>query len=310
MGLIVLALLLNALPVRLYGQSEALLSVLKLLTLALFMGIALYWVWHQTNAKAQITSHLFDHGGLVPFGIWSVFTVIPMIIQTFTGCEIAFVASPESTDPKDNIKQAVNRIPFIILIFYVGSILAILCLHPWTDIISGHSPFLLVMRSLSVPFAQTIVIIMTLMAIISCLNSSKYIVSRVLRELSELGCAPAQLNQSTRHNVPITALILSTSLEIIIILIASFSPSRGYAILLGASGNLIIFSYFMASLSRSSLSKYIARPLMSFLARISVLFMGGLLVILPFSSSTRLEGIIALCLIASLSVASLKLSRN
>lgn len=231
--------------------------------------------------------------------------MIPMIMQTFTGCEIAFVASAESHDPSHNIRRAITRLPFMVLLFYLGSVLVILLVRPWTDIVSGHSPFLVVMHYLNIPFAEMIVIVMTLLAVMSCLNSANYLVSRIARELAELGCAPPQLGRKTASGVPLVAVALTTMLEIVIILLASYSPSQGYSILLGASGDLILFCYFMAALSCLRLRKNIINPVITVLAAISVLVMGGLFITIPFEPATWVEGMIAFAIVAGLGVVSL-----
>lgn len=303
--LMMAALLLNALPVAVYGKSESLLSLLKLLTLIFFIGAGVLWLCLKPGAAAQASHNLLGHGGVLPLGAWAALGVIPMIMQTFTGCEIAFVASAESHDPEKNVRRAVTSLPFLVLFFYLGSVLVILLVRPWTEIIPGHSPFLVVMHYLNIPFAEMIVVVMTLLAVMSCLNSANYLVSRIARELAELGCAPPQLGKKTSNGVPLVAVVLTTCLEVMIVLLASWSPSKGYSLLLGASGNLILFCYFMASLSCLSLRKTLSQPVMTVLSVLSVLVMGGLFVIIPFEPATWGEGLMAACILLGLGLVSL-----
>ncbi|MCK9821600.1 amino acid permease [Komagataeibacter oboediens] len=298
MGLVVVALLLNMLPVRAYGRSEAVLSILKLAALAAFMVLGVAWMAHTPHAGGQIRENLLGHGGFFPLGIWAVPAVIPMIVQTFTGCEIAFVASVDSADPARNIRRAITRLPFIVLLFYLGSVLMIVCLRPWTEVVPGHSPFLLVMRYLDIPFAEGVAIGMTLMAVMSCLNSSKYVVSRIVRELAGLGCAPVLLARATPGGVPVMAVILTTSLEILIILSATWSPSHVYTVLLGASGNLILFCYFMAALACLRMNSIWGGT--QILASLCILIMASLFISIPFYPDLRLEGLIALIIVSTI----------
>ncbi|GCE85048.1 amino acid permease [Komagataeibacter diospyri] len=296
MGLVAVALLLNMLPVRAYGRSEAVLSILKLVALAAFMVLGVAWMVRTPHAGGQIRENLLGHGGFFPLGTWAVPAVIPMIVQTFTGCEIAFVASVDSADPARNIQRAITRLPFIVLLFYLGSVLMIVCLRPWTQIVPGHSPFLLVMRYLDIPFAESVAIGMTLMAVMSCLNSSKYVVSRILRELAGLGCAPALLARATPGGAPVMAVILTTSLEVLIILSAAWSPSHVYTVLLGASGNLILFCYFMASLACLRIDPMWRRT--QILAALCIIIMASLFISIPFYPNLRFEGLIALMIVS------------
>ncbi|WP_232091847.1 amino acid permease [Acetobacter aceti] len=305
-GLVAFALLMNALPVRVYGESEAALSLLKLATLTLFIGLGALWMLETPAALERVHSNLFDHGGMFPRGMWTVPAVIPMIVQTFTGCEIAFVASVESENPEQNIREIVTRLPFLVLLFYLGSVLVVLCLRPWTEVVPGHSPFLLVMRYLNIPFAEMATIMMTLLAVLSCLNSSKYVVSRVLRELSDLGCAPPTLAHSSRFGVPVAAVALTAGLEILIILTAAWSPSSVYTILLGASGTLILFAYLMASISCLRLETPSKKRRISLLAVLSSVVMLALFLVIPCFPDTRVDGAFAFGFIAlALSVSTL-----
>jgi AAT family amino acid transporter/GABA permease len=221
-----------------------------------------------------------------------------MIVQTFTGCEIAFVASVESENPGKNIREIIMRLPFLVLLFYLGSVLVILCLRPWTEVVPGHSPFLMVMQSLGIPFAEIAVIAMTLLAVLSCLNSSKYVVSRILRELADLGCAPSMLARSSRLGVPVFAVALAGTFETLIILTAAWSPSRIYTILLGASGTLILFAYLMASLSCLRLGASGTLRRRYFLAGISSTIMLALFLVIPCFPETRIDGAFAFAFVS------------
>ncbi|QDH16745.1 amino acid permease [Swingsia samuiensis] len=245
-GFIILGLVLNIMPVKAYGSAEAFLSILKLLALALFACVGFEWLFTTSGSLQLVDQHLFhDGGGFSPMGVWGVLTVVPMIVQTFSGCEIAVVAASDSMNPLENIKRAVKRLPFLILLFYFGSVLVILSVVSWTSIISGQSPFLYVMQKIGIPIAEYIAMGVTLLAVISCLNSAKYVVSRVVNELSGIGCAPTRLQKSSEGSVPVYAVILTSVAELLIVGSALYSPSHIYSVLLEASGGVIMIVYFL-----------------------------------------------------------------
>ncbi|NHO32787.1 amino acid permease [Acetobacter fallax] len=311
--LVGVALLLNTLPVRVYGRSEAVLSVIKLAALGLFAALGVWWGLKTPDAISEVHDNLLGHGGFFPLGGWAVLAVVPMIVQTFTGCEIAFVAAVESEDPQQSIRRTVSRVPLFILMFYLGSVLVILSLRPWTLVTPGQSPFLLVMHYLAVPFAEAVAVAVTLVAVLSCLNSAKYVVSRVIRELSELGCAPAAFGRSLEHGVPVMAVAISSVLEVIIIASAAWSPSRAYAVLLGASGSVVIFTYFMVSLSCYRNRDRIEGRFRLILARMLPLVLGALFLLILVLPEARLNGELAggsILLIALASVVALRRGRS
>lgn len=248
-GFLVVALLLNLVSVRTYGRTESALSVLKLVALALFVVLCAGWGLLTPHAGQQAAAHLWGDGGFFPLGGWAVLAVIPMIVQTFTGCEIAIVAAADSDDPQGNIRRAVNRLPVMVLLFYFTALLAILSVISWRSVVSGQSPFLAVMRRLDIGMAEGFVVGVTLLAILSCLNSAKYVVSRVMNELAAGNCAPRFLQQANKGGVPVRAVFVTSALELLIVCSAAWSPSRVYALLLGASGSLIMIDYFLAALA-------------------------------------------------------------
>ena len=59
----------------------------------------------------------------------------------FVGVELVGVSAAETSNPQKNIPSAINKIPVRILFFYVGAILVILCINPWTQLDASSSPF-------------------------------------------------------------------------------------------------------------------------------------------------------------------------
>lgn len=239
----------NRLSLRHYGQAEAGLSVLKLLFLGGFIAIGLGYLVLSGHPFHHATQTMITHGGFFSRGAWAVIGAVPMIVQTFSGCEIAVMAAADSDRPVRNIARTVRRLPLQVLFFYAGSVLVIVSLVPWDTVKVGHSPFLTVLHMLHVPFAQNAAVAVTLVAVLSCLNSAVYVVSRTMRELGGLTLAPLFLTRETTRQVPVWALRLTTLLELVIVLCAMGSPETVYPILLGSSGGLILFIYMMAAVA-------------------------------------------------------------
>ena len=86
-----------------------------------------------------------------------------------------------------------------ILLFYVGSIFVIVSTVPWTHVVSGQSPFTLALDGIHFPYASEFMAAVILTAVLSCLNSSFYVASRVLFVLGSRGDAPRWLVQDQQH---------------------------------------------------------------------------------------------------------------
>ncbi|WP_168194367.1 amino acid permease [Formicincola oecophyllae] len=247
---------LNRLSLRHYGRSETFLSLLKLGFLGFFMVLGLGWLFSRPHPLQLAWHNLAGHGGIMPLGGWAVVAVIPMIVQSFSGCEIAIIAAGDSEKPMRSIARTVEALPWRVLFFYAGSVAVIVTLLPWQAVRPGTSPFLTVMNMINLPGASMAAVVVTLVAVMSCLNSSVYVVSRTLRELAASSLAPERLCRARRPgDLPTGALNLTTLLEMAVVATGVESPAHVYPLLLGASGGIIVFVYFMVALAAWRLAR-------------------------------------------------------
>jgi L-asparagine transporter-like permease len=137
-----------------------------------------------------------------------------------------------------------------ILLFYVGSIFAIVATVPWTQVVSGQSPFTVALDGIHFPYASEFMAAVILTAVLSCLNSSFYIASRVLFVLASRGDAPRWLVKTNRSHVPARAVLLASVVGLIGVAAAILSPSVVFAFLVNASGAIIAIIYLMIGVSQ------------------------------------------------------------
>ncbi len=289
--LVAIAWSINRLSLRHYGQAETGLSIFKLLFLGGFIALGLGWLALSGHPFTIAFQNITAHGGVFPKGGWAVIGAVPMIVQTFTGCEIAIIAATDSDRPLRAIARTMRRLPLQVLFFYAGSVLVIIALLPWSDVHVGQSPFLSVLEYLKVPLARYAAIAVTLVAVLSCLNSAVYVVSRTLKELASLRLAPQKLTLETARHVPLWSLRLTTLLELLVIASAISSPETLYPVLLGSSGGLILFIYFIIAIaywlwgrqSQTATAMPVARGLI-----LLIPILGAILLILPAARENAL----------------------
>ena len=101
-----------------------------------------------------------------------------------------------------------------------------------------------------VPFASTLMSFIILTAVLSCLNSSFYVVSRVLFVLAARGDAPHWLVATNRRHVPTRAVLLGSVAGFAGVLVAVLSPGIVFGWLVKASGALIIVIYILILVSQ------------------------------------------------------------
>jgi L-asparagine transporter-like permease len=114
----------------------------------------------------------------------------------------------------------------------------------------GQSPFTLALDQIRFPYASTIMAAVILTAVLSCLNSSFYIASRVLFVLASRGDAPSWLVRTNRRHVPARAVLLASVVGIAGVVAAILSPSVVFAFLVNSSGAIIAVIYLAMAVSQ------------------------------------------------------------
>jgi L-asparagine transporter-like permease len=149
----------------------------------------------------------------------------------------------------------VSTVVWRILAFYLGSVALIVSVVPWNTVKSGESPFTLVLNFMGIPLAGTVMSIIILTAVLSCLNSSFYVASRVLYVLAEKGDAPRFLAETNSRFVPARSVWLASIVGFIGVIAAILSPGLVFAWLVKATGAIIIAIYVMICISQVRLRR-------------------------------------------------------
>ncbi|MBK3590385.1 amino acid permease, partial [Streptomyces sp. MBT57] len=132
-------------------------------------------------------------GGFLPNGWSGVVSGVLTVVFAFGGLEVVTIAAAETDDPARAVGRAVRSAVVRILFFYVGSMLVIVTVLPWTAQQAGLSPYVKVLDSIGVPSAAQIMNIVVFVALLSALNANLYGSSRMVFSLAERGEAPRGL---------------------------------------------------------------------------------------------------------------------
>ncbi|WP_146881290.1 amino acid permease, partial [Acetobacter tropicalis] len=209
-GLIIALKLINFAAPRVFGECEFWLSLVKVVSIIAFILMAGLYVLHLFGPGTTPVQNFLGHGGFFPHGFVAVLSIIPTILFTMMGSEIATVAAAESSEPGKNVARVTRSIGTRVTLFYLVSVAMILLVVPWTSIVPGKSPFVSAMDAMGIPGAGLVMRIVVLSAIISCLNSSMYITSRILTELAASGDAPPSLARESTTDAPRLAIVVSS----------------------------------------------------------------------------------------------------
>jgi D-serine/D-alanine/glycine transporter len=125
------------------------------------------------------------------------------------GIELVGTTAAEAKDPQKNLPKAINSIPVRVLLFYVGALIILMSVTPWTQFQAGHSPFIGMFSLAGLGIAATVVNLVVLTSAMSSANSGIYSTSRMVFGLAQEGDAPAVFGKLSSRKVPANALFLT-----------------------------------------------------------------------------------------------------
>ena len=251
-GVLMIAMtVVNLMPARTYGEFEFWFSSIKVVAIIAFIVVLGLHVLGYYRAPGGATfGNLTAYGGFAPQGPFAVLAAVTTVIWSMMGAEVVTIAAAESPEPARAVARMTSTIISRILIFYVCSIFVIVCTVPWTHVVSGQSPFTLALDEIRIAHAGDLMAAVILTAVLSCLNSSFYVASRVLFVLAGQGDAPRWLVRTNRNHVPARAVMLASAVGFAGVAAAILSPSVVFAFLVNASGAIIAVIYLTIVVSQ------------------------------------------------------------
>ncbi len=247
----------NLMSTRSYGEFEFWFSSLKVGAIVAFIILAGAYCFGIGNGGQPTFSNLVSHGGFMPNGPMSVLAGVTTVIFSLVGAEIATIAAAESDEPARTVARMTASVALRILIFYILSMLFIVSIAPWTSIVAGTSPFATALTAMAIPGAATIMNLVVLVAVLSCLNSGLYVTSRVLFALAAQGDAPQALVSVNKRGVPVRAILIASLFSYAALAASVLSPERVFNFLVNASGALMLIIYGLIGLAQIAIRKRI-----------------------------------------------------
>ncbi len=217
----------NLIAVRLFGELEfwfALLKILAITALLIAGPLVLIFGWGEVGQTASV-ANLWEHGGVFPTGVLGVLLALKIVMFAFQGVELIGVTAGEVEDPEKSLPKATNAVVFRILIFYIGALVVIMSLVPWTELHAGESPFVMVFDRIGLPAAAGIINFVVITAAASSCNGGTFSTGRMLYTLAQFGQASRAFAKVNR-NVPATAITTSVAVMLIGVVLDYFIPDQ------------------------------------------------------------------------------------
>ncbi|WP_416758870.1 amino acid permease [Pseudomonas sp. BNK-6] len=208
---------LNLCNVRIFGEMEFWLSLLKVAAIIAMIGggfaVLLFGIQLGDGQHSVGLSNLWAYGGFFPNGLEGMIASFTIVMFAFGGIEVIGITAGEAKDPQRMIPKAINSVPLRILIFYILTLLVLLMLFPWSGIGSQGSPFVQIFSGLGINSAATVLNLVVISAVFSAINSDIFSAGRMMYGMAAIGQAPAAFASTSRFGVPwMTVLVMSVAL--------------------------------------------------------------------------------------------------
>lgn len=294
--IIILLMLVNMVKVGLFGELETWFSTIKVLAIVALIAVGLVMVIMHTPTKTGHASliNLVNHGGLFPKGPIGFLMSFQMVAFAFVGIEMVGLTAGETKDPQHDIPKAINTLPVRIGLFYIGSMLAIMSVYPWTDIKTSSSPFVQVFAGIGITGAAGILNFVVLTAAMSATNSAIFSTSRSLYSLATGGNAPARFKRLSAKAVPNQALQFSSLILFVVVILNYIMPAGIFELVSGVSTINFIFVWLFILWCHIKYRKAhpqgvtnFTMPGYPFTDWLTIIFFVAVLIVLLFIPSTR-----------------------
>ena len=284
----------NMVAVKWFGEMEFWFSLVKVGALVLFLlvGLALLVTGHGVSGQAPGLHLISENGGIFPHGLLPAVIIIQGVVFAYAGIELIGTAAGEAEDAHKVLPRAINSVMWRIALFYVGSVLLLVLLLPWTAYKAGVSPFVTFFGALGVPGIGTAMNVVVLTAALSSLNSGLYSTGRVLRSLAMGGSAPPFVAKMNAHKVPYGGILVTLVVYLLGVVLNYLLPSQVFEIVLNVASLGIVSTWGFIVVCQMMLRRSINRgetepvafrmPFAPFTSWLTLAFLLGVLVLMAF----------------------------
>ena len=241
--ILVILLIMNLTAVKLFGEMEFWFALIKVIAILALIVIGTFMIikGFSTNAGASSFTNLWSHGGWFPKGVNGFILSFQMVVFAFTGIELVGLTAGETEDPEHVIPNAINNIPIRIIIFYVGALIVIMSIYPWTSISPDRSPFVQVFSAVGIAAAASIVNFVVLTSAASACNSGIFSTSRMVYSLAKEDNAPESMKKLTSSQVPSNATMFSAAVILLAVILNYIMPEGVFVLITSISTFCFIF---------------------------------------------------------------------
>ena len=165
-------------------------------------------------------------------GVLPMVLLMQGVVFAFASVELVGVAAGETVNPREVMPRAINSIMWRVGLFYVGSVVLLAMLMPWSDYSAHQSPFVTVLSNIGVPAAGDVMNLVVLTAAMSSLNSGLYSTGRILRSMATARLGAQVRRGDEPHQVPYGGILLTAAVCVLGVGLNYVMPAEAFEIVL------------------------------------------------------------------------------
>ncbi|MCE2563309.1 amino acid permease [Komagataeibacter sp. FNDCF1] len=240
--------LINIVSTRMFGEIEFVLTLFKILFISFFCLSCIWFVFSDLyNIKNAFGINLIGKP-FFPNGIRATLYSVPIIMFTMAGSEVITLTTQDTHCSSEQLSWLSRLVGIRMAGLYLLPIFLVLLILPSGSLQPGQSPFAATFRNMGLDAMVSVMSIMIVLTLVSCLNSSIYISSRVLVNLSSVAHAP-QIFMGQGAASPVHAILMSSLVSMGMVLFSSFVSPHAFEFLLNSSGCVVLIVYFLITTS-------------------------------------------------------------
>jgi L-asparagine permease len=244
---LVVVLSMNMISVAWFGELEFWAALIKVFALIAFLVVGIVFLAGRFHIDGHDTGPGLwaDHGGLFPTGVIPLLVTASGVVFAYAGVELVGIAAGETAEPEKIMPRAINSVIARIAVFYVGSVVLLALLLPYTSFKAGESPFVTFFSKIGFHGAGDLMNVVVLTAALSSLNAGLYSTGRVMHSLAMSGSGPKFATRMTKRGVPYGGIAMTAVICLFGIVLNAFKPGEAFEIVLEDAALGIIASWAM-----------------------------------------------------------------
>ena len=246
----------NLINVKLYGEFEFWMALIKIAAIVLMIVLGLYLLFSGPLSFPDNFRNIWANGGFLPHGWWGLAMATAVVMFSFGGIELIGITAGEAENPDKTIPRAINQVIWRILLFYVGTMAVLMALWPWNQVGVDASPFVQIFSNVGVVAAAHILNFVVLTAAVSVYNSAIYSNSRMLYGLASKDEAPEFLGQLSGRGVPVKGIFVSSGITLICVALNYFFPGKIFMYLMSIATIAATISWMTITITHLKFRKY------------------------------------------------------